>query len=269
MKDVKLVISGSGTMFPFQGGAVWALYDAGYRFSAVAGVSGGSIIAAALASGYKPGEELNELIIENMPSWRFWDVSWNPFKSWGLIKGKRGLKVLQRFFPGEFEHTQIPLKVYAVNIDSEYTYAQEKYTIFGTDETPLQSIADAVRASISIPGVFVPHVIDGDRYIDGGVAASFPLDVYGSGEDVIGIKMLSAGPQERPKTSSQYAGMILNVMMESVDQEHIDDAVWARTIKLKTSRPFFKLNTEPDEVEVMIQQGYAQTTMQLQKMGLM
>jgi len=39
------------------------------------------------------------------------------------------------------------------------------------------SVVDAVRASVSIPGVFTPAVVDGHTYVDGGVVANLAVDV--------------------------------------------------------------------------------------------
>ncbi len=48
------------------------------------------------------------------------------------------------------------------------------------------SIADAVRASISIPGVFVPERIDGRLLVDGGVIDRVPVSVVKDlGADIV------------------------------------------------------------------------------------
>lgn len=48
-------------------------------------------------------------------------------------------------------------------------------TVFGRDEFP--SLADAVHASCSVPGYFRPVLIDGVRYVDGGVRSPTNADV--------------------------------------------------------------------------------------------
>ncbi len=62
-----------------------------------------------------------------------------------------------------------PLWVVAVDYDTG------RRVVFGRAGAPPSSVADAVLASCSIPGWFVPKVIDGHRYIDGGVASSTSL----------------------------------------------------------------------------------------------
>jgi NTE family protein len=59
-----------------------------------------------------------------------------------------------------------PLWVVAVDYDSG------RRVVFGRPGAPPSTVGDAVLASCSIPGWFAPRVIDGRRYVDGGVASS-------------------------------------------------------------------------------------------------
>jgi NTE family protein len=59
-----------------------------------------------------------------------------------------------------------PLWVVAVDYDSG------RRIVFGRPGGPPSTVGDAVLASCSIPGWFAPQVIDGHRYVDGGVASS-------------------------------------------------------------------------------------------------
>lgn len=48
------------------------------------------------------------------------------------------------------------------------------------------NLADAIRASMSIPAVFSPVVIDGHKLVDGGIAKNLPVDVVRSmGADIV------------------------------------------------------------------------------------
>jgi NTE family protein len=62
-----------------------------------------------------------------------------------------------------------PLWVVAVDYDSG------RRVVFGRAGAPAASVADAVLASCAIPGWFAPQVIDGRRYVDGGVASATSL----------------------------------------------------------------------------------------------
>ncbi len=62
-----------------------------------------------------------------------------------------------------------PLWVVAVDYDSG------RRMVFGRDGGPPSTVGEAVLASCSIPGWFMPQVIDGRRYVDGGVASATSL----------------------------------------------------------------------------------------------
>ncbi|HZG93064.1 MAG TPA: patatin-like phospholipase family protein [Pseudonocardia sp.] len=64
-----------------------------------------------------------------------------------------------------------PLWVVAVDYDSG------RRVVFGRDGAPPSTVGDAVLASCSIPGWFAPRVIDGRRYVDGGVASATSVDL--------------------------------------------------------------------------------------------
>jgi len=56
-------------------------------------------------------------------------------------------------------------------------------------------VASAVRASISVPGVFLPYEIDGKIFVDGAVVNPTPVDVARNmgGDIVIGVDLAHAG----------------------------------------------------------------------------
>jgi NTE family protein len=62
-----------------------------------------------------------------------------------------------------------PLWVVAVDYDSG------RRIVFGREGGPQSTVAEAVLASCAIPGWITPQVIDGHRYVDGGVASSTSL----------------------------------------------------------------------------------------------
>jgi predicted acylesterase/phospholipase RssA/CRP-like cAMP-binding protein len=85
----------------------------------------------------------------------------------GPIQGARLMAKLEQDFAGKtFEDTWLPLKIVAAN-----PMAREE-VIF--DSGPL---ADAVRASISIPGIFKPVIRKGKLCLDGGVVNPIPVSV--------------------------------------------------------------------------------------------
>lgn len=85
----------------------------------------------------------------------------------GPIQGARLMAKLQEDFSGKtFEETWLPLKIVAAN-----PMAREE-VIFTSGP-----IADAVRASVSIPGIFKPVMRLGKVCLDGGVVNPVPVSV--------------------------------------------------------------------------------------------
>ncbi|MBI3331130.1 MAG: cyclic nucleotide-binding domain-containing protein [Candidatus Omnitrophica bacterium] len=107
--------------------------------------------------------------------------------SGGPIQGARLMAKLAQDFAGKtFEETWLPLKVVAAN-----PMAREE-VIF--DSGPL---AEAVRASVSIPGIFKPVRLKGKICLDGGVANPIPVSVLkqAGAHRVIAVNVFPTGQE--------------------------------------------------------------------------
>ncbi len=97
----------------------------------------------------------------------------------GLLKWKKVEKKLFEIFSDKkIEETKIPLKIIATNIEKSETKIFDK-----------GSIVDAVRASISLPWIFVPKVIDWESYVDWWIMMNLPIETL-NWKDVIAISAL-------------------------------------------------------------------------------
>lgn len=265
-KQVKIVLSGSGTLYPLHAGALHYMKDAGYEILEIAGVSGGSIIAAALASGYTPGKELNDLVLSTVPGPNnLIDVSFCPLMGWGLIKGDKIEKELRKRLKPTFKDLKINTKIYAVNVDKQGTFFDSLYTIFSQEDTPNQDVASAVRASMSIPGVFQPKEINGHKFCDGGLVANFPLNSFGDGEDVIGFHIRGNKEFEAPTSFSSYMQNVMRLMLEAINRQHIDEAMWAKTVLLETDMKSIEFRYDEEDVKKMLKIGYEAAKEKLEK----
>jgi NTE family protein len=85
----------------------------------------------------------------------------------GFFRTRRTIGRLRRSIGHtHFSETVRPLRVLATHLSTL------ERVVFSTGE-----IATAVEASIAIPGVVVPVTIDGETYVDGGIADPLPVDV--------------------------------------------------------------------------------------------
>lgn len=100
------------------------------------------------------------------------------FKTW-LLKGEKiEKKLFDVFWDLKIEETKIPLKIVATNLETS------EYKIFTK-----WSIVEAIRASISLPWAFIPKIIEGNSYADGGIIMNLPIEPLES-EDVIAVSAL-------------------------------------------------------------------------------
>lgn len=110
-----------------------------------------------------------------------------------------------------------------------YDIAARSRTVFGTMGAPQTCLADAVSASSAIPLVFNPHVIDGRRYVDGGVVSGTHADlVLGTDPplDFILIIPPMAEAERRPG-AKLYEGVFDRVGMRALgDEIHRIRAAW-------------------------------------------
>jgi NTE family protein len=143
------------------------LEENGIEIDAIAGASMGAYIGAIWAYGLD-GAMLEKLAREHESRWGLWglvDPVLPPRR--GFMRTRRVVRRLRRSI-GEAHFSDLirPLRVVATHLDTL------ERIVFSSGE-----VAEAVAASIAIPGVVVPVELDGDVYIDGGIADPLPVDV--------------------------------------------------------------------------------------------
>lgn len=142
-------------------GIMRAFYDQGVMPHALAGTSMGAVIASLLAIGMTPQQIETEIRNINVLSM----LDFKPSKA-GLMSGRKIYKTLKGYLGSvTFEQLKIPLRICAVDIENGTP------VIF--KEGP---VLDAVRASLSIPGVFIPYEYQGRLLVDGGLMNNLPID---------------------------------------------------------------------------------------------
>jgi len=98
------------------------------------------------------------------------------FSRHGLIKGKKIEKVLDNAI-GDIKFKDLKIPLYVTSFDLE----NNREIIFHRG-----SVAKAVRASISIPGIFIPVVNNGKILVDGAVVDPIPTEILREkGADIV------------------------------------------------------------------------------------
>lgn len=156
---VGIALSGGGARGFAHAGALKAIEEAGIKPDVIAGVSAGSVISVLYASGMRP---------DDMP--RIFDGG--KFTDFASLGGRGSLFQMNRFkkfilknLNGYTRLENLPLPTYLGLTDLDNGLPAE----FHEGE-----IGDIMTASCSIPIVFPPVVIDGTRYVDGGVLHNLP-----------------------------------------------------------------------------------------------
>lgn len=263
MKKIKLVMSGSGTKFPVFIGAIRRLEEAGCEIEAVAGTSGGAIVAAGIASGKTHSDEMEALVREVLPQMpklvkpSILSLMWN----FGFFKTRKLRKVLQAQLISKMGDAVIPCKIVTANVDARGD--ERSAVVWSTEETPEQDLAQATAASMAIPFVFEQVLIDGQDHVDGGLLKNFAVDVFGDADNVIGLTFsgrlgqYEEAPWYRPvsRLVNRFLRLLDLVMVQNV-REDIEDASNATTILLKTSVGGLDFNIDNKKIDTMIQDGW-------------
>lgn len=239
---VGLALSGGGIRGLAHIGVLKALRAHGVPIDYISGTSAGAIVAALYATGCSI-EEMEEIARELEPA-EFVDFNltvsdfikfglkemmsekkrfWAEVPK-GLIKGKRIEKYFTEIWGDRtMSDTKVPLAVTAVDI-----YTAD--TVFFVSSVPLPpapsdtryargiAIAEAVRASIAIPGVFFPKKYRGMLLVDGAVKNNLPTDILREmGADIVlGVDL---GYNGAPSYDIHLTGEILLRTIDIINRE--------------------------------------------------
>ena len=156
---IGLALSGGGARGFAHLGAIKALDGVGLKPDITAGVSAGSVVATMYSAGIRPDE-----VFEKFSSAKFSDFCEFNVPRTGFFNLGRFRKFIEDNVPyRNIEDLPVPTVVCATNYDTGRPVAFTK-----------GNLAERVVASCSIPIVFDPMVIDGVRYVDGGLLHNLP-----------------------------------------------------------------------------------------------
>ena len=203
---VVLALGGGGARGIAHIGVLQVLAENAIPVRAIAGTSIGAEIGAFIASGM-PLLDLTRIAtdfdwIETlqlfMPDW----------PGGGLVSGKNIIAFLNRHLGiYQIEDMPIPYIAIAADLESGAQVILDK-----------GRLVDAVRASISIPGIMPPHILEHQRLIDGGVVNPLPFDIARErfGGPVIAVAVDSGSQKSRPppNKSSQWRERLLQLLAQ-------------------------------------------------------
>jgi NTE family protein len=310
-KPADLVLSGGGVKGIGLVGAVVALMDAGYAAQRVSGTSAGSIVGAIVAAashGNQLGaEEVKELALQ-LDYHKFTDPgalervpvlgpSFAVLRGTGVYKGDYAHDWVASQLKNLGVTTFGDLAINDDNIPEEQRYKLvvtvadvttgqlvrlpwDYRRVYGLDPDE-QSVADAVRASMSIPFFFRPVTLTSttgltSTLVDGGLLSNFPIDSLDRTDGrkprwpSFGITVLPNLPEGNDKVIPALAPIrllgpphllesVITTVLVGRDQAYLNQPwVNARTIRVdSTDIGFLDFDISDNEVEALYAKGYA------------
>lgn len=310
-KPADLVLSGGGVKGIGLVGAVVALMGAGYIAQRVSGTSAGSIVGAVVAAASMgdqlSSEEVKELALQ---------LDYHKFTDPGTVERLPALgpslAVLRGtgIYKGDYAHDWVrsQLKNLGVHtfgdlaIRDDSLPAAQRYKlvvtvadvttgqlvrlpwdyrrVYGLDPDE-QLVADAVRASMSIPFFFRPVTLTGSTgltstLVDGGILSNFPIDSLDRTDGrkprwpSFGVTVLPNLPEGNDKVIPALSPIrwlgpphllesVITTVLVGRDQAYLNQPwVNARTIRVdSTDVGFLDFDISDNEIEALYVKGYA------------
>jgi len=281
-----LVLGGGGVRGAAHIGALTALEESGYSVVRSAGASAGAIAGAFAVAGV-PATTLRELF-EALDLTRFvfadvvdrlrtrrgvgplvdrWsDEADEPLTWLTEILAEQGIHTFGDLKVADADATDPPERNYRLVVrcldllQRRVVRLPWDYARYGLDPDA-QSVARAVRASMSVPLVYDPVRIGDDPtglLIDGGLTSGFPVTVLDRQDGApprwptFGIRLLRRPPAngEVPDGGLELARMVLDALLDASDLlEPLTDCDDSRTVRIDVSETGqLDLNGEQDEM---------------------
>jgi NTE family protein len=230
MKKIGLALGGGGAK-GFAHIPILEVFDElGIKPYCITGTSIGSIMGALYASGHT-AKDISEMIyhllvapkkstikemFRNSDTFKFMELIDPHFslKPKGLLKGEKILSFLyDQMQVSTFEELKIPLKTVATDFWRKEQVVFEK-----------GSLLPAMRASMALPYVFTPVVLEEQVLVDGGLVNNVPHDLLSSKCDIrIAVDIMgdSSAPKNKIPNPMEAVFHTYNVMMDAMAKEKL------------------------------------------------
>ena len=158
--ELGIALGGGGARGFAHLGVIQSLYDHGLAPDIISGTSAGSLAGVFIASGKTPRETLD--ILKQNDMFKYTTIQW---PSDGLLSLSGLKKLLNKHIEfTNIEDLQTPLIITVSNLNT----GQAEYRTKGP-------LIDTVLASSSIPVVFKPVLMNGEKFADGGILDNLPI----------------------------------------------------------------------------------------------
>ena len=208
-KKVGLALSGGGVRGFAHLGVLHILEDYNIPIDMISGTSIGAIIGAMYAAEPNAKKLEKEILAENIGSLLDYTLSTH-----GLIKGEKIENYLKKRLKNiTFKDLKIPLFITSFDLE------KKREVIFTKGD-----VARAVRASISVPGLFIPVENKNEILIDAGIIDPIPTEILkAQGADIIIAVNVNNFRMRKPLINdeaviSKQPGHVLPTMMQATTE---------------------------------------------------
>jgi len=247
MKNTGLALGGGAVLGAAHVGTVRAIEELNIRIHYIAGTSIGAFVAAFYAFG-KSWKELEK--IASVINWL--DITGISLSRYGLLSNEKlGDMIIEQIGDKNIEDSESPLAMVATYITTGEKVILKK-----------GSVAQAVRASTCIPGIFMPVEIDGQMLVDGGVVENVPVNTVKEmgAEYIIGVDLNAKYSYEKPDNILDVILNSFNFLMLQSDKLQTDNA----DLLIKPDLSSFN-RSDTDQVDELMKKGYEDSINVLKK----
>ena len=206
-QSLGVALAGGGARAFAAIGVLHELEDAGHEVNRISGTSVGGVIAALYATGQDAGA-VDAACYEEF-------VRRNPFRDYtvprvAISRGRKAEAALRRRL-GDLHFEELPRELALVSTDMlDHSAVVHRRGL----------VRDAVRASLSLPGLFPPARLAASLHIDGGVLDNLPVGALHADEGPILAVNISPGGRlsrgsEPPRMPSLPETLLRSMMMGS------------------------------------------------------
>ncbi|KUO50015.1 MAG: hypothetical protein APF76_06000 [Desulfitibacter sp. BRH_c19] len=251
-----LALSGGGIRGAVHIGILQGLMENNLNPDIIAGSSAGSIVGLLYCSGISPTKMVS--LVSQYESTLVPKYSTQALKlPAGLIKGDYIELALRALTKGKgFDQLSPKLAIVTTNVETG------KGVVFTSKDLAKASAHDytfsdkakpweAVRASISIPAIFLPKKIGNDTLVDGSLISHVPVDIlkYLGTKNIVGINLgfgLSPNINSAPQMIMQTISIMGKRLSESILTSYANIIIEPKTGKVN----FWEINKTTELVEL-------------------
>jgi NTE family protein len=203
-KKVGLVLGSGGARGVAHVGVIKTLLKHNVPIDLIVGSSSGAMVGGMLAMGKEIGD-IEELV--NKVSFRdVIKILADPVSGGGLVRGNRTLDYLKNIFgERQFEEMKTPFAAVATDVNSAEAVVLSR-----------GSVAEAVRASMSVPLIYAPVKYNKYLLVDGGVSCPVPVEIAKEmGAEIVIAVNLDGVYFSGDNSKNSVAGSTLSILKNS------------------------------------------------------